>query len=1005
MWVDKPLKFVLFVVFTFGVSHSVPNATQRNLQSERNDITTVLSTTSSSRKTTFWTEQATFPTYPTSANSVSSSSGQSNAHNTITTTSAPSTLTRCATTLGNSKTKLVIAGFYSDSSGQWDGSGLRSAANLALKHVNENPNILKKYELDIKWKDSRCQAADGVWAFHSHLVEEPKKIMLLGPTCSPDAEPVAQTSQRGNLVTVSYSAASPQLSNKERHPYFFRTYKTDIILNGPRIWLFKEFQWERIGSIHENTDLFTLTHDHLYDLLGEDIDVLVKEIFDGTPKTHQIKKMKNADIKIILVSAYEAAARDLFCEAFKGGLYGKDYVWILLGWYNFDWYHEGTSNCTKEEVETIVEESLYISMEAANFSETPDVMTVSGYTAREIKRQLENECWEENANATGLEMFGYDALWAIALGLNQTDEQLASQQYQKGCLEDFNYNSSDLAARSLGSLLFEKMNAISFEGASGYVDLPFGDRHGVVNIEQLQPYCNEGWHRSNFSCYKFVNETRNWIDSRQYCKNLTPERHSHLVSILSQNESTFLETKFKGSWYIGLTHNKSSGKLFWVDKKNEVVWWPESFNSMEKDSSCYIWNADTRTWESSTCNKPMHFICKRRADFKEQVIYTLYSNDTGVSDINKKGDFIWHGEVPTDRTQAKEVGLQRGAYRVLSMCAYLGIILAISFLTFNILARNHRNLKLSSPNMNNLIVIGCILIYISICILGMEVVDPNEVRVPVRAFCMLRLWLMSIGFVLGFGAIFCKIWRVYKVANFKSGPRRVVIKDSKLFGIVGILLLPDVLLLSLWTIIDPLEPESYEIDLYNYILHCNCKFFNAWAILLGAYKGLILVIGVFLAWETRNVEISALNDSKSIGLCIYTTTLLCVIGIATAFPFPNVPGYQYIVTSTCMLFCVTFVLLVVFVPKIRNIHKSPKFDRKSSTTSLHSSVSARIQSTSTIDIEGTDNNNGNTVIERFSSFWKQFSFPWKQSFNVDQTKATNNSTARNPARSTDDVFV
>ena len=34
------------------------------------------------------------------------------------------------------------------------------------------------------------------------------------------------------------------------------------------------------------------------------------------------------------------------------------------------------------------------------------------------------------------------------------------------------------------------------------------------------------------------------------------------------------------------------------------------------------------------------------------------------------------------------------------------------------------------------------------------------------------------------------------------------------------------------------------------------------------YKGLVMLFGLFLAWETRNVEVAALNDSKQIGMVI-----------------------------------------------------------------------------------------------------------------------------------------
>ena len=35
------------------------------------------------------------------------------------------------------------------------------------------------------------------------------------------------------------------------------------------------------------------------------------------------------------------------------------------------------------------------------------------------------------------------------------------------------------------------------------------------------------------------------------------------------------------------------------------------------------------------------------------------------------------------------------------------------------------------------------------------------------------MWLLSVGFVLSFGAMFSKTWRVYRIATFKK-PKRVV---------------------------------------------------------------------------------------------------------------------------------------------------------------------------------------------------------------------------------------
>ena len=56
------------------------------------------------------------------------------------------------------------------------------------------------------------------------------------------------------------------------------------------------------------------------------------------------------------------------------------------------------------------------------------------------------------------------------------------------------------------------------------------------------------------------------------------------------------------------------------------------------------------------------------------------------------------------------------------MCslAFFGILLALFFLLVNIRYRNHRFIKMSSPNMNNLIIVGSICAYVAVFLLGID---------------------------------------------------------------------------------------------------------------------------------------------------------------------------------------------------------------------------------------------------------------------------------------------
>ena len=56
---------------------------------------------------------------------------------------------------------------------------------------------------------------------------------------------------------------------------------------------------------------------------------------------------------------------------------------------------------------------------------------------------------------------------------------------------------------------------------------------------------------------------------------------------------------------------------------------------------------------------------------------------------------------------------------------------------------------------------------------------------------------------------------------------------------------------------------------------CEVNNIAVWLGLLYSYKGILLLFGLFLAWETRNINIPALNDSQHIGKSFEITVGFC----------------------------------------------------------------------------------------------------------------------------------
>ena len=93
--------------------------------------------------------------------------------------------------------------------------------------------------------------------------------------------------------------------------------------------------------------------------------------------------------------------------------------------------------------------------------------------------------------------------------------------------------------------------------------------------------------------------------------------------------------------------------------------------------------------------------------------------------------------------------------------------------------------------------------------------------------------------------------------------------------------------------------------------------FTSWIIAFYTFHSLLLIFGLFLAFETRKVSISALNDSRFIGISVYNVVLLSAIGVPVSFLTNSHPTVSFLLVCTVILFCTTLTLGILFVPKVR----------------------------------------------------------------------------------------
>ncbi|XP_020897182.1 gamma-aminobutyric acid type B receptor subunit 1 isoform X3 [Exaiptasia diaphana] len=307
----------------------------------------------------------------------------------------------------------------------------------------------------------------------------------------------------------------------------------------------------------------------------------------------------------------------------------------------------------------------------------------------------------------------------------------------------------------------------------------------------------------------------------------------------------------------------------------------------------------------------------------------LYVNKLKKINWTGYNPIVWQGDSPPADRMQRMYKIQSTSlilYVFMIVVSSLCIIVALFFLWFNTKHRQIRFIKMSSPNLNNVIILGCIVNYISVVTFGL---DGGLVNTGYDVICASRAWVLSLGFSLAYGAMFSKTWRVHTIFTNRKLKGKIV-KDHHLFAVVFALVLIDVSYLTIWQVLDPLRRSLYitkrdtqnlDMEVISQIEYCESVATYKWLGILFAYKGLLLLFGAFLAWETRKVTITALNDSKHIGFSVYNVFVLCVVGAPMSLALKHQPDASFAIVSTIIIFATSLTIGFVFIPKVTELRK------------------------------------------------------------------------------------
>nr|XP_050850762.1 gamma-aminobutyric acid type B receptor subunit 1 isoform X2 [Vespula vulgaris] len=326
----------------------------------------------------------------------------------------------------------------------------------------------------------------------------------------------------------------------------------------------------------------------------------------------------------------------------------------------------------------------------------------------------------------------------------------------------------------------------------------------------------------------------------------------------------------------------------------------------------------------------------------EQVIDGKYVKlgyyDTQSDNLTWRNMERWiGGKVPQDRTIVRTVlrTVSLPLFICMGTISSVGIVIAIVLIIFNVWNRHRRVIMSSHPVCNTIMLAGVIACFISVFLLGIDgrFVSPGEYP----GVCQARAWMLSTGFTLAFGAMFSKVWRVHRLTTkTKADQAKKKIQPWKLYTMVSGLLAIDIVLLSTWQGFHPLQRQIEVFPLESpptgdddarirpELEHCESEHNSIWLGMIYGYKGVILVFGLFLAYETRSIKVKQINDSRYVGMSIYNVVVLCLITAPVTMVIASQQDASFAFVALAIIFCCFLSMALIFVPKVIEVIRHPR---------------------------------------------------------------------------------
>ena len=258
---------------------------------------------------------------------------------------------------------------------------------------------------------------------------------------------------------------------------------------------------------------------------------------------------------------------------------------------------------------------------------------------------------------------------------------------------------------------------------------------------------------------------------------------------------------------------------------------------------------------------------------------------------------------------------------VTGVCYLFTTIVLLLFIYY----RNQPEIKATSVWLSLCMFLGCYFVLSGALNHFISSGESATSRAQRDSICNINTYFVSLGVDLLITTLLAKVLRIWRIFTY-NGYMGNVWTNSSLLGFIGIVIAVKIVLLAIWTIVDPYTLKDKEeiiymdgiASKYEIVQQCESEYYSIWLVLVYGYSAIIGLVLIGASLKTRKVKQENFKDTKKITILVTSLLFIALVcgalwGILRLIG-DSIASKVVIGLTFCMIALLSEVFL--FLPKI-----------------------------------------------------------------------------------------